>query len=182
MALINCPECNKQISDKANSCPHCGYPINNFSSKTNDDNYDVLMTFVDTRKQRNVHVIKFLRESKGISLSEAHNLVTNTPCKIFNNISLSEAKQIEQSLLRFNCEVMIKKSTNEVKPENKQSDSNQIHNYYTQESLKPKCPHCSSTNLHNISTTSKVIHGVAFGLFSKTARSQFECNNCGYKW
>ena len=25
MALINCPECNKQISDKAPACPHCGY-------------------------------------------------------------------------------------------------------------------------------------------------------------
>lgn len=24
MALISCPECNKQISDKAVSCPHCG--------------------------------------------------------------------------------------------------------------------------------------------------------------
>lgn len=26
--LINCPECNKQISDKAIACPNCGYPIN----------------------------------------------------------------------------------------------------------------------------------------------------------
>lgn len=25
MALINCPECNKQVSDKAPACPHCGY-------------------------------------------------------------------------------------------------------------------------------------------------------------
>lgn len=25
MALINCPECGKEISDKANSCPNCGY-------------------------------------------------------------------------------------------------------------------------------------------------------------
>ena len=25
--LISCPECNKQISDKAISCPSCGYPI-----------------------------------------------------------------------------------------------------------------------------------------------------------
>lgn len=25
MALINCPECGKSISDKAHSCPHCGY-------------------------------------------------------------------------------------------------------------------------------------------------------------
>ena len=47
---------------------------------------------------------------------------------------------------------------------------------------KPKCPTCSSTNITKISTTSKVAGAVAFGLFSKTARSQFKCNNCGYKW
>ncbi|MGD9931655.1 MAG: zinc ribbon domain-containing protein [Mangrovibacterium sp.] len=29
MALIHCPECNKQISDQAQSCPNCGYPIGN---------------------------------------------------------------------------------------------------------------------------------------------------------
>jgi hypothetical protein len=27
MALINCPECNKDVSDKASSCPFCGHPI-----------------------------------------------------------------------------------------------------------------------------------------------------------
>ena len=27
MALIKCPECRKEISDKANSCPNCGYPV-----------------------------------------------------------------------------------------------------------------------------------------------------------
>lgn len=25
--LITCPECRKQISDKAKACPHCGYPV-----------------------------------------------------------------------------------------------------------------------------------------------------------
>lgn len=29
MALIYCPECGKQVSDKATSCPHCAYPLNN---------------------------------------------------------------------------------------------------------------------------------------------------------
>lgn len=28
MSLINCPECNKEISDKATTCPNCGNPIN----------------------------------------------------------------------------------------------------------------------------------------------------------
>jgi uncharacterized membrane protein YvbJ len=27
MALIPCPECAHQVSDKAPSCPSCGYPI-----------------------------------------------------------------------------------------------------------------------------------------------------------
>lgn len=27
MALINCPECNKEISDKVISCPNCGFPV-----------------------------------------------------------------------------------------------------------------------------------------------------------
>ena len=27
MSLITCPECGKEISDKANFCPSCGYPI-----------------------------------------------------------------------------------------------------------------------------------------------------------
>ena len=27
MALIKCPECGRDISDKANACVHCGYPL-----------------------------------------------------------------------------------------------------------------------------------------------------------
>lgn len=27
MALIKCPECGKEISDKVKACPHCGFPL-----------------------------------------------------------------------------------------------------------------------------------------------------------
>ncbi len=27
MALIACPECGREVSDKALACPHCGNPI-----------------------------------------------------------------------------------------------------------------------------------------------------------
>ena len=36
MALIECPECHKEISDKALACPHCGYPI---KQENNKDEY-----------------------------------------------------------------------------------------------------------------------------------------------
>lgn len=38
MALIKCPECKKKMSDKARSCPHCGYIITLFDiSKTKSE-------------------------------------------------------------------------------------------------------------------------------------------------
>lgn len=35
MALINCPECGRQVSDVATSCPTCGYPIAKNNPKGN---------------------------------------------------------------------------------------------------------------------------------------------------
>lgn len=32
MALLKCPECTHDVSDKALTCPHCGYPMNTPSS------------------------------------------------------------------------------------------------------------------------------------------------------
>ena len=39
MALTNCPECNNNVSDKAEVCPHCGIKLhhhNKFVNSTND--------------------------------------------------------------------------------------------------------------------------------------------------
>lgn len=66
----------------------------------------------------------------------------------------------------------------------------EIHNYVMQKNLDkmfnktytPKCPVCGSPNIHKISATKRVVSGAAFGLFSKTARSQWECSNCGNKF
>ena len=49
-------------------------------------------------------------------------------------------------------------------------------------SFVPKCPICSSPNIHKISIPKRAVRGAMFGLFSKTARSQWECKNCGNKW
>ena len=37
MALIKCPECNRQVSNRAESCPNCGCPISSSKIPTNDD-------------------------------------------------------------------------------------------------------------------------------------------------
>lgn len=47
---------------------------------------------------------------------------------------------------------------------------------------QPTCPTCHSTNVVKISDVKRAVHGIAWGFLSKTAFSQFECKNCGYKW
>jgi len=46
MAMINCPECGKEISDKAAACPNCGCPING-SAATNTDRSEEAAKFID---------------------------------------------------------------------------------------------------------------------------------------
>jgi len=35
--LITCPECNREVSDKASSCPNCGYPIVSQNATLSDE-------------------------------------------------------------------------------------------------------------------------------------------------
>jgi len=64
MALINCKNCGKQISDKATNCIHCGYPIFNAIQKEEDeiviDNIGIINNSLendDDKKQSNKKVI-----------------------------------------------------------------------------------------------------------------------------
>ena len=57
-----------------------------------------------------------------------------------------------------------------------------MHEKQTASTNQPKCPTCGSTNIQRISTLKRAAHGYLFGLFSNTARSQFECLNCKYKF
>lgn len=36
MALIKCPECGKEVSDKATACIHCGYPLNSMDNNVEE--------------------------------------------------------------------------------------------------------------------------------------------------
>jgi len=57
MALINCPECNKEISDKAPACPGCGSPIavagpiQAAAKETEDSGAPQVQTIQETSKQ-----------------------------------------------------------------------------------------------------------------------------------
>lgn len=57
MALITCPECGKQVSDSAEACPHCGYPIKKKLSEAVPDNSNQTESDPKTPKQKNTKKI-----------------------------------------------------------------------------------------------------------------------------
>lgn len=72
--------------------------------------------------------------------------------------------------------------------EQRENNSSVINNaeYYENKFLSnessAKCPTCNSSNIKKISTTNKVVGGIAFGLFCSNVRKTMRCNNCRYKW
>ena len=70
--LIKCPECDKSISDKANVCPNCGFPIlskeNIVEDKVDDDAITLLRNNNDiiafSKKIGEIHNFKTISEVK----------------------------------------------------------------------------------------------------------------------
>lgn len=47
MALINCPECSKEVSDKADACVHCGCPLKKEIGLTFEEKLELEKAFFD---------------------------------------------------------------------------------------------------------------------------------------
>lgn len=77
MALINCPECGKEISDRAKSCPNCGCPVQKiipneptYNNQPIENNYNFVpnMTYGYPYNQENIKSQKKKRHIVLISL------------------------------------------------------------------------------------------------------------------
>lgn len=87
MALIKCPECNKDISDKAEHCIHCGFPINNINRfcVINGAKYDfgtipdriLSLTPGDEATKWNI-AREIMRIAKEVNIRDASNIINAT--------------------------------------------------------------------------------------------------------
>lgn len=68
MAIIKCPECQNEVSDKASACPKCGYPI--ASEKTNSQTHikEPQTIFAqENDKEKMVYIAE--KDSKGVVIT-----------------------------------------------------------------------------------------------------------------
>lgn len=106
MALIKCPECNKDVSDKANACIHCGFPlstINNSVSYSSElKEHRLVIESIPNGSQKQNSAIEIICEITGMNWDKAKNLVEKEVVIVKENISLSEAKTLAERFAKIN--------------------------------------------------------------------------------
>lgn len=134
MALINCPECEKNVSNKAHSCPNCGYPVkeqNKFKLTITGYNYSDTSAMAD------------LNTLLQYSWDDAENIVNSLPCVIAESTNRSEVEELAYKLKNSNLEYTFADQENnelfptlQVKPASIISQQLKNIEYFTQSSAK----------------------------------------------
>lgn len=189
--LIMCPGCDNVIGEDElinnnNICPKCGLNYNNKKLVTDlkkiylcpkcGDSYSNVeyrntsgkCTYCDTELVKTDAIWDdYSKIYDADDMKTATRIFTNE----YGNFQFSDSAY-DDRMRKIKAEKELRKSKQKV---NKSKVSSSTVNI-------PKCPTCGSTNVRKISAVSKAGGMFMFGIFSKTAKSQFECKDCGYKW
>lgn len=150
--LINCPECNKEVSDKAEICPNCGFKINTLRQGV------YCPKCLECGTKTNIETCPYchtkFKDSVYGTFEDVHNFAKNHP----------ELKQAP-----------------EFSPVTYSKRINYVPYEYPTSNI-PKCPICGSTDLSKVSSISKAGSVLMFGLLSQKVKKTWHCNNCKYEW
>ena len=152
MALIICPECNKEISNKSDTCIHCGHPLVNYICNINGIEYnlknELSMSLVQNEDW--IKAIGSLRRKTNLTLVDGKDLIEiiRTTKKIPTTFTPKYALQNRNEVIENNVN-------------------------------KVECPYCHSKNTKKISAISKMWSLNWLGMYGiGKVSKQWHCNNC----
>ena len=163
MSLIKCPECGKEISDKATDCINCGYPLsllNNdiilekqSNTKEKADQKEYSFKIINCNGS-NAKVIITLKTKFHYSLEDAKVAILNLPLKIHIKDDITEIKKIAQEFTDGGIEYEVFEGENKlsfdlVVRDKVEKTSRALHSN-TLDSIFKRCPSCGKiTNEHD---------------------------------
>lgn len=173
MALITCPECGKQISDKAPACIHCGYPLQQeqqtvpTTAAVSISKKVAIHSFNQPSPQK-IPTIKVVREITGMGLAEAKEFVEQTTPYVIvkDGLSDNQANEIVQKFKAEGIDAQIFGSDAPVTFVSHTKDKDII-----------SCPQCGSTQYHAGARGFSLITG-----FVGSGKTVLTCLKCGHRW
>lgn len=182
MALITCPECGKEVSDKAKMCPNCGYPINDPTVPDVKNNicafkgqrYDLteVLEYIEKTYDENGYCV----DPKTPAYFALKRIIPTIGCDTNELLGyLARYRKVPD----FNfIPTGDPDKYRLIKPKDYDPNFN-IHKAFEEEQKKliPKCPKCGSTSI----TTGSRGYSLFTG-FLGSGKTVNRCGNCGYKW
>ena len=181
MALLTCPECEGKVSDQAELCPHCGFPIKGKElSKPKMKKFVVCWhcgwmpsIIYQGHTPCNWCGHPYDQYESQITSQDYFSMPLEEQFKyekeeILENVIKKSPKFSQYALEKrlVDQEVFNKKSIKQVRSGNYNSTP------------KVSCPFCKSLNTDKISAASRIASVGMLGLFSKKLGKQWHCNNC----
>lgn len=156
MKLFYCPVCGKESIIRAYQCKRCNSNIQ----------------FVEEKYDVSYYEEQSINKCGNTSLSYDILRDTEISCNPYFNPELSKKL------------FMVEKERRKAEQEEREIKSLIQQNLSREAERRgdPKCPICGSYDIKRISGLRRAAHAYAFGLFSNTAKSQFECLHCKYKF
>lgn len=174
MALINCPECGNQVSDKALACIHCGYPLKDYSNTvtTASQLYDVVYVGFTNNNVKNKNQASVIGQIKHIlnidGLAAVKKVLDNPPQTIIQGVNEENAEWIKQLLTPYGCNIRIEDS------KSNEDNNGNLERFHHSLLLCPKCGNPDiATGQRGFSMTTG---------FLGSSKTTNRCGKCGYKW
>ena len=197
MAIIKCPECGKEVSDVANACIHCGFPL-----KTNkfDKELSLKKVVLQSNSTNKLKAIKIVRLVTNLGLAEAKALVESDCPVVVNRVDLNTATEIANKFIMEGVEARVLDADSGlpiIEPKIHQNNtSSNANNTSSNAGNKITCPQCGSDDIHFVTTQASqnfdkgdaccgyllcgplgLLCGVKNKTESKTVRKCMKCNN-----
>ena len=193
MALIKCPECGRQVSDLAESCPDCGFPVKEYTLYNQKrvgaycprcgvylmcgkkDYYENIKDEPCRFCGAQIQILPPDDKEFGIFFTQHENM---------RHLCDRVAKDYVSKLPEFSQEAYEKRLQRqaELAAEFDRKYGNPTVSTPLSKSPGPKCPACGSTNTSKIGILGRSTSIFAFGLASNKIGKNWKCHNCGNTW
>ena len=143
MALIKCPECGKEVSNRASACIHCGCPLDE-QPVASTPKKDIIPS------QKEYSEVKFpsinlVQDVTGLGLAEAMAFVEQDEPVVKDGLSQEQAEAIAQKFQAIGVDAKICDSSTPLSSD-QNGESNPILST-SPETQVLRCPKCGSTSI-----------------------------------
>lgn len=165
MALIKCPECGNEVSDKAPACIHCGYPLQ--EQQPENQYYRVTLPLLTEIKQKAATAARITADIQKAQLYEVTDLLLRgKQVVVQDGLSFAQAKIVEQKFLDVGIQPTITLSNKDIETITCKENAFII-----------SCPKCGSKEYHAGARGFSLVTG-----FVGSGKTVLTCLKCGHRW